>query len=136
MATATAPYFYASFQTMNCVRGGATLVAEKSAIKVLSAGAVVIGVVGVRKLMGKIQRSRKLKLEKERHELAKQQPKSIEEEQELAEKYGPMDLEDRALSILLDLGMVKKTLDPTDPRYDSSVDRKLAPEQTVRNEGK
>ena len=43
---------------------------------------------------------------------ARQQPKSNEEEQELQEKYGSMDLEERAFNILVDLGMVDLHLDP------------------------
>ena len=43
---------------------------------------------------------------------ARQQPKSNEEEQELQEKYGSMDLEERAFNILVDLGMVDLHSDP------------------------
>lgn len=49
-------------------------------------------------------------------EEARKQPKSAEEERQLKEKYGNMDLEDRAFNILADLGMVDLHADP-----DSSV---------------
>jgi len=45
---------------------------------------------------------------------AKDQPKSIDEEQMLKEKYGNMDLEERAFNILVDLGMVDLHSDPAD----------------------
>jgi len=45
-------------------------------------------------------------------EKARQQPKSMEEEQKLQEKYGDMDLEERAFNILVDLGMVNLHADP------------------------
>lgn len=50
-------------------------------------------------------------------EKARQQPKSPEEERDLKEKYGSMDLEERAFNILVDLGMVDLHSDP-----DSSLD--------------
>ena len=42
------------------------------------------------------------------------QPKSIEEERRLQEKYGNMDLEERAFNILVDFGMVDLHSDPED----------------------
>mmetsp|Transcript_27376 Transcript_27376/g.38504 ORF Transcript_27376/g.38504 Transcript_27376/m.38504 type:complete len:325 (+) Transcript_27376:79-1053(+) len=39
-----------------------------------------------------------------------------------AEDYSAMPLEERAFNILVDLGMVEITPDPTDPSYDSSKD--------------
>ena len=53
---------------------------------------------------------------------ARQQPKSAEEEAALASKYGAMDLEERAFSILVDLGMIELNPDPEDPNRDSSKD--------------
>lgn len=43
---------------------------------------------------------------------ARKQPKSLEEERELKEKYGKMGVEERAFSILVDLGMVDLNDDP------------------------
>ena len=37
----------------------------------------------------------------------RRQPKSAEEERRLQERYGKMDLEERAFNILVDLGMVE-----------------------------
>lgn len=45
-------------------------------------------------------------------EEARKQPKSAEEERKLKEKYGNMDLEDRAFNILVDLGMVDLHAEP------------------------
>ena len=53
---------------------------------------------------------------------ARQQPKSAEEEAALASKYGAMDLEERAFSILADLGMIDLNPDPEDPNRDTSKD--------------
>jgi len=53
---------------------------------------------------------------------ARQQPKSAEEEAALASKYGAMDLEERAFSILTDLGMIDLNPDPEDPNRDRSKD--------------
>lgn len=53
---------------------------------------------------------------------ARQQPKSAEEEAALAAKYGAMDLEERAFSILADLGMIDLNPDPEDPNRDTSKD--------------
>ena len=53
---------------------------------------------------------------------ALQQPKSPEIEAELAARYGAMDLEDRAFNILLDLGMIEESPDPSSPEYDDSRD--------------
>jgi len=53
---------------------------------------------------------------------ARQQPKSAEEEAALASKYGAMDLEERAFSILADLGMIELNPDPDDPNRDTSKD--------------
>mmetsp|Transcript_30338 Transcript_30338/g.54946 ORF Transcript_30338/g.54946 Transcript_30338/m.54946 type:complete len:499 (-) Transcript_30338:137-1633(-) len=50
-------------------------------------------------------------------EQVRQQPKPSEEEQKLKEKYGSMDLEERAFNILVDLGMVDLHSDP-----DASLD--------------
>lgn len=46
---------------------------------------------------------------------ARQQPKSPEEERMLQEKYASLPLQERAFSILLDLGMVSPTPDRDDP---------------------
>eukprot|EP00978_Attheya_sp_CCMP212_P006025 scaffold13570_cov37-Attheya_sp.AAC.1 len=54
--------------------------------------------------------------------LARQQPKSTEEEAELAIRYAAMSsLEERAYNILLDLGMIEVTCDPDDPDYDKET---------------
>lgn len=53
---------------------------------------------------------------------ARRQPKPPEVEAELAARYGSMDLEERAFAILVDLGMVEITLDPSSPDYDNSKD--------------
>jgi hypothetical protein len=52
--------------------------------------------------------------------LARQQPKSPEEEKQPQERYGSMPLEGRAFAILYDLGMIEKNLNPDDPDYDHS----------------
>jgi hypothetical protein len=53
---------------------------------------------------------------------ARQQPKSTEEEAELASRYAAMSsLEERAYTILLDLGMIEVTCDPDDPDYDKET---------------
>lgn len=54
-------------------------------------------------------------------EKARQQPKPMEEEQKLREKYGDMDLEERAFNILVDLGMVDLHADP-DPTLEWDED--------------
>ena len=54
--------------------------------------------------------------------IARQQPKSAEEEAALASKYGAMDLEERAFAILVDLGMIDLNPDPADPNRDTSKD--------------
>mmetsp|Transcript_9602 Transcript_9602/g.15702 ORF Transcript_9602/g.15702 Transcript_9602/m.15702 type:complete len:365 (+) Transcript_9602:90-1184(+) len=53
---------------------------------------------------------------------ARKQPKSAEEESSLARKYGAMDLEERAFTILADLGMIELNPDPEDPNRDTSKD--------------
>ena len=53
---------------------------------------------------------------------ARKQPKSAEEEASLASKYGAMDLEERAFTILADLGMIELNPDPEDPNRDTSKD--------------
>lgn len=53
---------------------------------------------------------------------ARKQPKSAEEEAALASKYGAMDLEERAFTILADLGMIELNPDPSDPDRDTSKD--------------
>jgi cold shock CspA family protein len=53
---------------------------------------------------------------------ARSQPKSPEDEAALAARYGAMDLEERAFSILADLGMIELHLDPDDPDRDTSHD--------------
>lgn len=53
---------------------------------------------------------------------ARSQPKSPEDEAALAARYGAMDLEERAFSILVDLGMIELHLDPNDPNRDTSRD--------------
>eukprot|EP00571_Detonula_confervacea_P010265 CAMPEP_0172298326 /NCGR_PEP_ID=MMETSP1058-20130122/1035_1 /TAXON_ID=83371 /ORGANISM="Detonula confervacea, Strain CCMP 353" /LENGTH=347 /DNA_ID=CAMNT_0013007593 /DNA_START=99 /DNA_END=1142 /DNA_ORIENTATION=+ len=52
----------------------------------------------------------------------REQPKSAEEEAALATKYGAMDLEEKAFTILVDLGMVGLNPDPSDPNRDTSKD--------------
>jgi hypothetical protein len=49
--------------------------------------------------------------------LARQQPKSREEDLKFQERYAGMSLEDLAFAILYDLGMVEKNMDPNDPNY-------------------
>lgn len=53
---------------------------------------------------------------------ARQQPKSADEEAALAKRYGAMGLEERAFSILADLGIIELHLDPDDPNRDTSHD--------------
>jgi cold shock CspA family protein len=53
---------------------------------------------------------------------ARSQPKSPEDAAALAARYGAMDLEERAFSILADLGMIELHLDPDDPERDTSHD--------------
>ncbi|KAL9183757.1 hypothetical protein ACHAXT_004613 [Thalassiosira profunda] len=53
---------------------------------------------------------------------ARQQPKSAEEESALAAKYGAMGLEEKAFTILADLGMIELNPDPNDPNRDTSKD--------------
>jgi TFIIF-interacting CTD phosphatase-like protein len=57
--------------------------------------------------------------------LARQQPKSPEEEKMLQERYGGMSMEQRAFAILCDLGMIEKNLNPDDPDYDHSNDDEI-----------
>merc|ERR1712129_150703 len=64
----------------------------------------------------------------ERIKKAREQPKSVEEEKELATRYSRMDLEERAFNILLDLGMIEINPDPDDPDYDDTDDDKLCNE--------
>ena len=55
--------------------------------------------------------------------LARQQPKSTEEERRLMEKYGNIeDLEERAFNILVDLGMVDLHSDPSSLMLESEED--------------
>ena len=58
--------------------------------------------------------------------VARMQPKSPEEETVIAEKYGKMDLEERAFTILVDLGMIVPSQDPDSMDYDKSIDSDLA----------
>ena len=53
---------------------------------------------------------------------ARRQPKNFNEEASVADKYSNMSLEERAFSILFDLGMVEANKDPRDPSYDHSDD--------------
>ena len=57
-------------------------------------------------------------------EEARKQPKSEEEETQLADRYGAMELGEKAFAILVDLGMVEVSPDPSSPDYDSSRDDK------------
>ncbi len=58
--------------------------------------------------------------------LALRQPKSTDQESRLAEKYSQMEnLEDRAYTLLVDLGMIQEHQDPRDPSYDHSNDDDL-----------
>jgi hypothetical protein len=50
--------------------------------------------------------------------LARQQPKSREEDLKFQERYDGMSLEDRAFTLLYDLGMVEKNVGPNDPNYE------------------
>jgi hypothetical protein len=53
---------------------------------------------------------------------ARQQPKSEQEERLLAEKYGSMGLEERAFTILYDLGMIEINPNLNDPNEEDSFD--------------
>lgn len=55
-------------------------------------------------------------------EEAPKQSKPEEQEKQLSAKYGPMDIEERAFAILVDLGMVATSPDPDAANYDSSRD--------------
>ena len=59
---------------------------------------------------------------------ARQQPKSAEVEKALAERYGAMGLQERAYTILVDLGIVSVTPVPGSKDYDASLDDEIAPE--------
>ena len=61
-----------------------------------------------------------------------QKPRNQKEEQRLSDKYASMDLEERAFNILLDLGMISQSPDPTDPNYDSSSDDDFAAENIFK----
>lgn len=61
-----------------------------------------------------------------------QKPRNQKEEQRLSDKYASMDLEERAFNILLDLGMISQSPDPTDPDYDRSSDDDFAPENIFK----
>ena len=54
--------------------------------------------------------------------VARRQPKSPNEESKLAEKYQNMPIEERAYTILFDLGMIDENKDPKDPSYDHAND--------------
>ena len=54
--------------------------------------------------------------------VARRQPKSPNEESKLAEKYQNMPIEERAYTILFDLGMIDENKDPKDPSYDHADD--------------
>jgi hypothetical protein len=56
---------------------------------------------------------------------ARRQPKSIDEEANIAENYAKMSIEDRAFAILFDLGMIDVNLDPRDPSYDHADDEEI-----------
>lgn len=60
--------------------------------------------------------------------MARKQPKSPEEEKKLAERYGGMNLEERAYNILIDLGMIIPSEDPDSAYYDKTADSELAAE--------
>mmetsp|Transcript_22367 Transcript_22367/g.46396 ORF Transcript_22367/g.46396 Transcript_22367/m.46396 type:complete len:457 (+) Transcript_22367:62-1432(+) len=55
-------------------------------------------------------------------EWARKQPKSPQEEQELKEKYGSMEIEERAFNILVDLGMVELNPDPAPIEWEENDD--------------
>jgi hypothetical protein len=57
--------------------------------------------------------------------LAREQPKSPEEEKKLQERYGSMPLQERAFTILYDLGMIETNLNPDDPDYDHFNDDEM-----------
>ena len=61
-----------------------------------------------------------------------QKPRNAKEEQRMSEKYASMDLEERAFNILLDLGMISQSPDPSDPSYDPSSDHLFAPENIFK----
>jgi hypothetical protein len=54
--------------------------------------------------------------------VARRQPKSQNEESKLAEKYKMMPIEERAYTLLFDLGMIDENKDPKDPSYDHTND--------------
>jgi hypothetical protein len=54
--------------------------------------------------------------------LARQQPKSPEDEMNLQERYGAMSLEERAFTILYDLGMIEKNADPNDEKVAETLE--------------
>jgi hypothetical protein len=54
--------------------------------------------------------------------VARRQPKSPNEESKLAEKYQKMPIEERAYTLLFDLGMIDENKDPKDPSYDHAND--------------
>jgi hypothetical protein len=54
--------------------------------------------------------------------VARRQPKSPNEESKLAEKYQNIPIEERAYTILFDLGMIDENKDPNDPSYDHADD--------------
>jgi len=57
---------------------------------------------------------------------ARKQPKNKDEEKTLADYYGAMDLEERAFTILYDLGMIEMSPDPDSPDYNHDLDDEFA----------
>ncbi len=62
---------------------------------------------------------------------ARMQPKLPEEEKAIADRYGEMDLKERAFNILADLGLIELHDDPDSVSYDNSSDEELVPENVV-----
>ena len=61
-----------------------------------------------------------------------QKPRNAKEDKRMSENYASMDLEERAFNILLDLGMISQSPDPSDPSYDPSSDHLFAPENIFK----
>ena len=68
------------------------------------------------------ERQEKIEVAQRDEKEARKQPKSGEEEKILADRYGAMELGERAFAILVDLGMVEISPNPSSPDYDSSRD--------------
>jgi hypothetical protein len=62
--------------------------------------------------------------------VAKRQPNDPDEEVKLAEMYVRMSIEERAYSILINLGMIEENIDPENPSYDHTNDNDEYCDQT------